>query len=389
MSILNSFKRAFGFSDEDSLTDEKEFEDNNTSTTPLVENEPMQQLNTVSLPLQDPDNKDLIADIFDCIVQLFNSTQPEFVKQCLDTDAQKSFILNQLSDSLKSALQKETDRARQKGQMLWQKERTMLGNEVEELKRQKSQLEHKREESKSEKLSAERQKRALTERVHDLENQILDLQAEKEQYQLENRSMLNKLRVASITGGDEKAALEIEALTARQNVLVATIADILEKTDSIAAAATDATAAKTRIEELNLSIAQKDSRIEFLKKMQTEDADRITSLTRHADSLAAKVASLTNEVETLNATIAKNLADSAAAIEKASAAASQQKQKKQRKKPKPHISAIDELIDSTDWFVSSSPEELIEEKPIHEEDFGYTEPKQKPLPDDDKQLLLW
>ena len=54
------------------------------------------------------------------------------------------------------------------------------------------------------------------------------------------------------------------------------------------------------------------------------------------------------------------------------------------------ISAIDELMDNTDWFVAPEPTPLKKSAEV-EEDFGYREPAQsKKVPrDDDKQLSLW
>lgn len=40
-----------------------------------------------------PADDNLPADMLTAVVELFNSTQPEFVSRCIDTDAQKQFLL--------------------------------------------------------------------------------------------------------------------------------------------------------------------------------------------------------------------------------------------------------------------------------------------------------
>ena len=53
------------------------------------------------------------------------------------------------------------------------------------------------------------------------------------------------------------------------------------------------------------------------------------------------------------------------------------------------LSAIDELMDNTDWFVAPEPIP-VKKDPEVEEDFGYKEPPaKKTARDDDKQLSLW
>ena len=61
-----------------------------------------------------------------------------------------------------------------------------------------------------------------------------------------------------------------------------------------------------------------------------------------------------------------------------------------QQEPQPvKISAIDELMDSTDWFVAPDPVPLKKDPEV-EENFGYKEPaKKNEAPEDDRQLTLW
>ena len=69
--------------------------------------------------------------------------------------------------------------------------------------------------------------------------------------------------------------------------------------------------------------------------------------------------------------------------------AAESKPVKETPKPAVKISAIDELMDSTDWFIAPEPVPLKKDPEV-EEDFGYKEPPaRKASRDEDKQLSLW
>ena len=54
-------------------------------------------------------------------------------------------------------------------------------------------------------MSHDRQKRSFNDRIRDLEDKVSAVEAEKEQYQLEIKSLLNKLKVAAVYEKDAKA----------------------------------------------------------------------------------------------------------------------------------------------------------------------------------------
>lgn len=418
MSIFSHIKRAFGLGD-NYESEEQDFEEKEDVSYSFEE---------TSQPLPEiPSNQDesLSGDIFEGVITLFNQIQPEFVRQCMDTEAQKTYILENIQSSLKERLENEVRAARLRGQQLWEEERQRLGKEVETLRHQKETLEQKREESKSQRLSAERQKRALVERVHDLETQLLSMEAEKEQYVLENRSMLNKLRVASVTSGgtSDDAIDEIEQLNAQLDTLrkeneekrldaehfeavaaahIPVIENLLETIDELVK---ELSAKNARIDADVLSLSQvqqeltdatatiskQKRRIDSLRSSQDRDVRQIADFNRLVKEKDALIHSLREEIDELNRTIALNMADAARMMEKNGLTDSNntKPRKSRKKKQKPRISAIDELLDSTDWFVAAPPPQKQKE-PEKEDDFGYKAPPQRNShPDDDKQLSLW
>ncbi len=418
MSIFSSLKRAFGLGDNYDA-DEQDFEETE-ETSYSSEETPS------SLPeIQINQDESLSGDIFEGVITLFNQIQPEFVRQCIDTEAQKTYILENIQSSLKERLENEVRTARLRGQQLWEEERRRLGEEVETLRHQKETLEQKREESKSQRLSAERQKRALVERVHDLETQLLSVEAEKEQYVLENRSMLNKLRVASVTSGgaSDDTIGEIENLNAQLETLrkesedrrldsehfeavaaahIPVIENLLETIDELVkelaeknarmnADALSLSQVQEELKDATETIAKQKRRIDSLRSSQDRDVRQIADFNRLVKEKDAFISTLKAEIDELNRTIALNMEDAARMMEKNGNSSSNDAKswKSRKKKQKPHISAIDELLDSTDWFVAAPPPPKQKE-PEKEDDFGYKAPPQrKSHPDDDKQLSLW
>ena len=78
-----------------------------------------------------------------------------------------------------------------------------------------AQLEQQRSSLREAQLSADRRRRALSDRVNDLESKLATAEAEREQFELENKSLLNKLKVADVQPAlVEDLTKEVERLKA-------------------------------------------------------------------------------------------------------------------------------------------------------------------------------
>lgn len=417
MSIISSFKRAFGI-DTDDLEPDSDY--------PEVESENVQADVGPQQEIELPADDRLPADMLDAVVRLFNSTQPDFVRNCLDTDAQKNYLFEALDRDIKDRLEAAVRRAHEMGLKQWEDERKSIADEVVELKRQKQELEQRREESKSARLSAERQKRALSERVHDLETQVMSLESEKEQYMLENRSMLNKLRVAGVTGvlpggqpnadaaaeeldrlqsenetlRSEHAALtaEKDSLTAEKNALVTEKNALEAEIERIKEQLSASGSMQQQIDDLESQLASERERHESTKSLLADEQTRNNRLTSELESLrAAMNAAVRNDAgvdeEPEESRFNAELTDDVISRKPEDIQPVEKKPRKRRarnekKKAPARISAIDELMDSTDWLLPSVPDATKE--PPKEDDFGYQAPPRKaPEPVDDRQLSLF
>jgi len=143
--------------------------------------------------------------IFNTVVNLFDNSLPSFIGDNLDRDAQCRHIYELLDESVRKYIDDVGASAEAACREQFSRERTRMLSEMEQLRQDNRSARESGESCKQQQLSAERQKRALTERVRDLEQQVSALSAEREQFELENKSLVNKLRLVSVQEGDADA----------------------------------------------------------------------------------------------------------------------------------------------------------------------------------------
>lgn len=462
MSFLNSVKRALGFPDEfdgeDDELDDDELDDEliddpdtvlsddaiDLSDSPAEKSE---QLSTEEL-------KTLAADLFDSTLAYFNSHQPELVQRCIDLDAQRTLIIDNLEAGLRDRFSALAERACRNGERMWADKQQRMGAELNRLKSEFNAMRQQREEFQSAQLSATRQKRAMTDRINDLENQVTNLEAEREQLQLENQSMASRLRVvadaetkqpdtaaelatlrqtnkkltdqaASLKESHEEACRQIKRLTAQLDeasaanvggITAERIAELEEIESNVDTLRKLKDESEARVIELTRETKKTDATIAQLQKQLADSAkaseearleiDRLQSASEAAQRRhQADLDELHAEIRTLKETLSSRPAPDAEQAEAPAAAAKPKRRKKRKKRNADsatlqfadetdkqstvRISAIDELMDNTDWFVAPDPVPLKKDPEV-EENFGYKEPAKKTdAPDDDRQLTLW
>lgn len=363
---------------------------------------------------EDANLDELTLSMFTTVVEVFNQALPSFLREAVDPEAQKRFIYTRLENSVKEQLQLMSVQAKEKCEASWQQRQVALRAEVETIKEKLRQSEERQNEARQAQLSAERQKRALSERVHDLESKVIQLEAEQEQIELEKKSMLNKLKVASVHE-DDSAALreevqrlkkELEAKSAEKTPAspvaeVAAVAEVVqtgvpqEDYDRLMAeneslkrslAMTGEELESTREaldnanEDLKMAV-ELQAQMEKFEDVKKRQDSRINSLKKKNSELNSIVAELKAEVERLTpqppAAEAPEPAPQAEAPQEAPETPAEEEQK--------DVQIFDGAFDETTWVV----ENVEHEEP---RDFGYKPPRKKAAPPADDathQLSLW
>ena len=303
-------------------------------------------------------------------------------------------------------------------------------------------LEQQRSALREQQLSADRRRRALADRVTDLEAQLAKSDAEREQFELENRSLLNKLKVADIqpsvveemskeieslrkqlregTTPDAVPASELqvkldEALKARDEA-VQKLADVQVEADGmIAKARAEAAGAAAACEKAERAFedcrtqqqmqqqmyndlqSQLAAERETVRKLQQEKAEAV----KIADSVVELQAQMTQVEEIIrkrDERIArlkaanKQLKDRIAELEEVAKRAVERDDGLFNLPPEPSdadkknkqildaevLSAMEDDFECPDWFVSEPAPGETSPLLASDSEFGYQEPPKKP-----------
>lgn len=321
MSFFSSLKNAFGFGgeiDDDTTLDDEasSHRDEPQSDNSASDNSASaQRQNTNAATEATSDAKldtNLAGDIFSGVLEVFNSALPEFLRNSVDYDKQREQLVKQLDVKLSQRIAAVLESARKQGLSEIADERLRTNEELKRIRDLNKTLDERQRETNAAKLSAERQKRALKDRVGDLESQIAALEAEKEQYQLETKSMLNRLRAAGVAGTDaaatllpdpetERNAKELaEKLEASKSEIIrinAESTDRLRQIEQINAQRVSLTAEN---EKLRNSIDQLKAKQEVSDAMINSLQSKASEALKQADDLRAQIGENTITAEQVN-----------------------------------------------------------------------------------------
>lgn len=266
----------------------------------------------------------------------------------------------------------------------------------------------------------------MADRVTDLEGQVERLEAEREQFELENKSLLNKLKVADIQPGVvDEMSKEIEELKQRlaQGGTAPDTAAAEEYERRIAEAAETAEKEKAALQQAIDDLKQQaelsqgmyndlQQQLSAEREAHQTDSDELAQarkLLEEVNEMQAQFAQVETiirkrdeRIEKLKASN-KRLRDEVAAVKEQLAAAegpnlfgyaestagAEARANEEIDKVASEIAAIEDDFECPDWFVAE-PGPNTSALRTDNSEFGYTEPPRKPRkPDSDAQLSLF
>lgn len=463
MSIIKAMKRAFGFPTDDQVDEDSAMESDTpelhyrASVTPLRELHPARPEECADAPqaddlrqaVQSPEPAEETTDpklleIFDGVLTIFNEAQPQFIRDCLDRDAQRRYLYAALHQSVESYICALAKDARDRALDMDRQERERLQADLQSLREREKQAEHVIAEQQTKQLSAQRQKRALTQRIEDNEKKIAELEAEKEQSDLQIRSLVNKLKVAEVKDGDMSAQRdEIEGLrndvsarnaeNTRLTLMLeqqkSEIADLQKSLDEANKRREEAESMqmteddRRMIRDVQNEMAQfeeikkvKDARIASQKKQIAELTGQISTQTSQLEAAAGRISDLEAQLAALQGMLQDLQSSSALDMslrdrrnmmqddeqsqepetvtepQPAPSDDAQPAARKPRTKRKPKVSAIDENLDSVNWLLTTPSDDNPAPSvgmQSQDADFGYQPPVKKEVVSNDAQLTLF
>lgn len=209
MSFFGGLKRALGWSG-----DNEEEEDYITYESSSSEEQPTTMKKDVVVEFNS--NDEIPDGVFDGLINIVNSNLSPMVLKCLDIEAEKKYLYEALGPNFSAFIKETKEKSLSVARVEWEREKAEMNGKIEDFKTRCETAENEMKEMKAVKMSEDRQKLALKERIRNLEDKVAAAEAEKEQYDLENKSLLNKLKVSQVKNAAvEDYEKEIQELTAQ------------------------------------------------------------------------------------------------------------------------------------------------------------------------------
>lgn len=419
MSFFDSMRRFFGL-DNEYNTDELNDSDISAETSdsnPQADENPQDSALTpdlngdenAALPPRPAVDPDMRARIFDGVVAIFNQALPDFLSKSVDPARQSELISQSLDASLSEYLDNLSAETTRYVEATLKNAADSAKREADRLRRDMETLEQQRASIREQQLSAERRRRALADRVQDLEAQLASAEAEREQFDLEKKSMLNKIKLADVQPGIiEELQREIEKLKSEQGQpdnteLEKTQAELAEARAALEQQKEHAENSQSMYNDLQhqlvderearlkaedeLAEARKifDTVIEMQKQMQMVEV-----MIQKRDDRIARLKStnkkLKEEIAELKTRIADEEEHDGGLFDLI------QEEPEPEVVPSPEEEAalanLEDDFECPDWFVSQ-PAPGEGSLRTSEEPFGYTPPARKHTPENDAQLSLF
>lgn len=312
MSFFENIKRSLGFGGDSYDEDDPLYED----TTLSLESDGSSAAMTSAPIAPEPPkpaefSRQMQEAIFTKVVEVFNASLPDFLAKSVDPDRERQNLLDALDSGVKDYIDNISRQATEYCEAQWKARQANMAAELEALKAKAGEIEKQSSEVKQRQLSADRQKRALSDRVHDLEATVAKLESEREQYELENRSLVNRIKVANVQQEDlEKAQADLQALQLEfnklrqdpQGALSAQLAE-LEKQKSDAEDAKKIIAAKAA--EMEIGIDSLKEQLRVANEMLDDQRKRLAEAESYSASAKTDAEAKDKEIGELKHTIAE------------------------------------------------------------------------------------
>lgn len=270
MSFLNSLRKAFGLTPE---TDDVIADD--IDATPSTSSAPTEDSAQEGTPRHINDGEvptvsaEMKGKIFEHVVAVFNQSLPDFLSKSVDPAAQRRLLVESLDRSTTEYLNGLMAEAERYAEARLKNAVENSRRESERLTAQMQALEQQRNTLREQQLSADRRRRATDDKLTLLEQRLADVEAEREQYELENKSLLNKLKVAEIQPGVvDDLTKELESL--RKQVAEGGKSETVVDNTLLDAAKAETEAVKAELAEKSRLLDETTDALEILQKNNAE-----------------------------------------------------------------------------------------------------------------------
>lgn len=237
MSFLSALKHSLGFGrDEefDELDDDPVADSGSSASTETADHSRWMPPTTAA--------DDTPGELFNAVVELFNRWSPAFVSECIDTERQRRYIYDSLSAELRARLDRQPSSASVQtapaglpavapvatvGDSDRDAAAARMADEISRLRAENAKTASLRDALEQARLSAERQKTALTDRIHALSEQLRAAEEKNE------KMALAAATGSSATSRQARHEAELKELTDKAETLSAEAAKLREENETL------------------------------------------------------------------------------------------------------------------------------------------------------------
>lgn len=400
MSILNNIKKAFGFSDGITETDiDNDFSPYGEAPqrtpyiNPFKKEEPRAAENgqtakaastpiaTVSTSTTSDSNFELPNDFLDSIIEIVNANLPQIVKECVDIEAEKKALSQTFGTHFQTAMKSVHQAALDEARVQWEAERTAFNEKIAALGSTIDESERRTGEARQKLQLEEMKRKNATAQADELQKRVLSLEAEHEQYIIENKSLQNKMKVMQVYADDVNTYKE--QINERDSLIKELNGKIAATEKSAADTAAEIEALKNELKDANANLeiaAELEKQLEQVDSFKVKKNAEIKALKDKLDELRSANENLLLEKENFSLQM-KSVTDSNAEL---TGSLAQQKAE--------YEATINRMKAERDAEVESLTEErdtaqakLSEEQSTHKSDNAYYEQKIKFLEAEQKR----
>ena len=400
MSILNNIKKAFGFSDGITETDiDNDFSPYGEAPqrtpyiNPFKKEEPRAAENgqtakaastpiaTASTATASDSNFELPNDFLDSIIEIVNANLPQIVKECVDIEAEKKALSQTFGTHFQTAMKSVHQAALDEARVQWEAERTAFNEKIAALGSTIDESERRTGEARQKLQLEEMKRKNATAQADELQKRVLSLEAEHEQYIIENKSLQNKMKVMQVYADDVNTYKE--QINERDSLIKELNGKIAAAEKSAADTAAEIEALKNELKDANANLeiaAELEKQLEQVDSFKGKKNAEIKALKDKLDELRSANENLLLEKENFTLQM-KSVTDSNAEL---TGSLAQQKAE--------YEATINRMKAERDAEVESLTEErdtaqtkLSEEQSTHKSDNAYYEQKIKFLEAEQKR----
>lgn len=272
------------------------------------------QPEAVEIPMPEIEKpQELPEEFVDALTDIINGNLPQLIKDNLNIDEQKRSLRKTIEPHFRTLIQTTHDNAINEAKKAWETEVQAVNDKIAQLSITAADNEKKAADMRQKLQIEEAKRRANGQKVEEQKARIDQLEAEQEQYKIENKGLLNKLKVMQVYADD--AAKYNEQLDDRQKMIDALNTKLAESQKQAAEAAARLQENQKDLDEANSAleiaaqIQEKLQQAEDFKKRKEAEIDQLKELnqklTKDADLLSKQSADDANALADLRAEIEK------------------------------------------------------------------------------------